>query len=59
LKNLDDEEGAISRAWEYTRQNIKVSATESLCYHELKQRKPWFHEECSQLLDQRKQAKLQ
>jgi hypothetical protein len=32
---------------------------ESLGYYELKQRKPWFDEGCSKLLDQRKQAKLQ
>jgi hypothetical protein len=31
----------------------------SLDYYELKQRKPWFDEGCSELLDQRKQAKLQ
>jgi hypothetical protein len=27
--------------------------------HELKQHKPWFDEECSGFLDQRKQAKVQ
>jgi hypothetical protein len=31
----------------------------SLCYCELKHHKPWFDEECSELVDQRKQAKLQ
>jgi hypothetical protein len=31
----------------------------SLGYYELKHRKPWFDEGCSELLDQRKQAKLQ
>jgi len=36
-----------------------VSATESLGCYELKECKPWFEEESSQLLDQRKQAKLQ
>jgi dsDNA-specific endonuclease/ATPase MutS2 len=31
-----------------------------LGYYELKQHKPWFHEEeCSKLLDQTKQAKFQ
>jgi hypothetical protein len=35
---------------------MKISATES--YYE-KQNKPWFYENCSKLLDQRKQAKLQ
>jgi hypothetical protein len=31
----------------------------SLGYYELRKNMPWFHEECSKLLDQRKQAKLQ
>jgi hypothetical protein len=48
----------INRAWETNRENIKVSAKESLGYYELKY-KPWFNEGCSKLLDQRKQAKLQ
>jgi hypothetical protein len=40
------------------RKNIKISAKESIGYFELKKHKPW-HEGCSKLLDQRKQAKLQ
>jgi hypothetical protein len=39
--------------------NIKISAKESLCYYEFKKDKPWFDEGCSELLGQRKQAKLQ
>jgi hypothetical protein len=38
---------------------MKISAKESLGYFDLKNIKPWFDEECSKLLDQRKQAKLQ
>jgi hypothetical protein len=42
------------------KENIKISAKESLGYFELKKKhKPWFDEGCSKLLDQRKQAKLQ
>jgi hypothetical protein len=41
------------------RENIKISAKESLGYFEFKKHKPWFDEGCSELLDQRKQAKLQ
>jgi len=61
LANLDDDDDDmdISRAWEGIGGNIKSSATDSLGYYELKQHKPWFDEECSKLLDQRKQAKLQ
>jgi hypothetical protein len=40
------------------RENIKISAKESLGYCESKHCKPWFDEECSKLVDQRKQAKL-
>jgi hypothetical protein len=49
----------INRALETIRENIKISAKESQGYFELKKHKPWFDEQCSQLLDQRKQAKLQ
>jgi hypothetical protein len=48
----------VNKAWETTRENITVSAKESLGYYELKKNKPWFDEGCSELLDQRKQAKL-
>jgi hypothetical protein len=40
------------------RENIKMSAKESLGHCELKKRKPCF-DEASSKLDQRKQAKLQ
>jgi hypothetical protein len=49
----------INSAWETNRENIKMSAKESLGYCELKKHKPWFDEGCSELVDQRKQAKLQ
>jgi hypothetical protein len=41
------------------RENIKISAKESLGSYELKKNKLWFDEGCSKLLDQRKLAKLQ
>jgi hypothetical protein len=41
------------------RENIKISAKESLRYGELKNHKAWFDEACSELVDERKQAKLQ
>jgi hypothetical protein len=58
LEDLDAEV-EINSAWESIKENIKISATESLGYFELKKNKPWFDEGCSELLDQRKQAKLQ
>jgi hypothetical protein len=58
LENLDAEVD-INTAWETIRENIKILAKESLSYYELKKHKPWFSEGCSELLDQRKQAKLQ
>jgi hypothetical protein len=54
-----DAEVEINTVWEMIRENIKLLAKESLGYYELKQHKPWFGEGCSELLDQRKQAKLQ
>jgi 50S ribosomal subunit-associated GTPase HflX len=58
LENLEDS-GDINRAWDNIRENIKISAQESLGYCELKHSKPWFDEGCSKLADRRKQAKLQ
>jgi hypothetical protein len=58
LEDLDAEL-EINSAWEIIRQTIKISAKASLGYCELKKHKPWFDEECSELVDQRKQAKLQ
>jgi hypothetical protein len=57
LEDLDSKV-EINSAWETTRENINISAKESLGYFELKKHKPSFDEGCSKLLDQRKQAKL-
>jgi hypothetical protein len=43
----------INDAWETIRENIKISAKESLGYYELKKHKPWLDEGRSKLLDQR------
>jgi len=45
LENLSDSEDT-NRAWENGKENIKISAEESLGLYELKQHKPWFVEEC-------------
>jgi hypothetical protein len=61
LKKLNEVVGKEKyrvEVWEMIRENIKTSAKESLGYYELKKHKPWFDEECSQLLDQRKQSKF-
>ncbi|PNF43036.1 hypothetical protein B7P43_G07223 [Cryptotermes secundus] len=58
LENLDTEVD-VNKTWETIRENIKMSAKESLGYYEPKKHKPWFDAGCSKLLDQRKQAKLQ
>jgi hypothetical protein len=49
----------IKSAWETIRENIKSLAKGSLGYNKLDKHKPKFGEGCSELLDQRKQAKLQ
>jgi hypothetical protein len=58
LENLNVRED-INRAWENIKENIKISAQESLGLHERKHHKPWFDAECTQFLDKRKQAKIQ
>ncbi|PNF33543.1 hypothetical protein B7P43_G17402 [Cryptotermes secundus] len=58
LENLDTEVD-IRKTWETIRENIKMSAKNSLGYYELKKHKPWFDEGCLKLWVQRKQAKLQ
>jgi hypothetical protein len=58
LEDLDTEV-EINSVEETIRENIKISAKESLGYFELKKHKPWFDEGCSKLLDQRKESKLQ
>jgi hypothetical protein len=57
LEDLDAEV-EINSAWGTIGENTKISAKESLGYFEMKKHRPWFDEGCSELLDQRKQAKL-
>jgi 50S ribosomal subunit-associated GTPase HflX len=58
LESLD-ESFDINNASESIRENIKTSAKENLGYQKLKHNIPWFDDECSKLIDQQKQAKLQ
>jgi hypothetical protein len=58
LESLD-ESFDTNNAWKSIRENIKTSAKDNLGYHRLKHNKPWFDYECSKLIDQWKQAKLQ
>jgi hypothetical protein len=58
LESLD-ESFDFNNAWESIRENIETSAKENLGYQKLKYNKPWFDDECSKLIDQRKQVKLQ
>jgi hypothetical protein len=54
-----DESLDTSSARESIRENIKTSAKENIGYHKLKHNKSWFDYECTKLIDQRKQDKLQ
>jgi hypothetical protein len=54
-----DESFDINNAWESIRENIKISAKDNLGYHKLKRNKSWFDDECSKLIDEWKQTKLQ
>ncbi|PNF20380.1 hypothetical protein B7P43_G10237 [Cryptotermes secundus] len=58
VENLETEV-YVNKTWETIRENIKMSAKESLGNYEPTKHEPWFAEGCSQLLDQRRQAKLQ
>jgi hypothetical protein len=58
LEDLDAEV-EINSPWETIRENIKITAKESLGHNELKKHKPWFNEGCSKLSHQRKQTKFQ
>jgi DNA repair ATPase RecN len=58
LENTDDNVD-MTRARKTIRENVKISAKESLGHYELPQHKPWFDDECSKLTDRRKQATLQ
>jgi hypothetical protein len=49
-----DAEMDINSAWQTIRENIKISAKESIGYYELKKHKAWFNEGCLILLDLRK-----
>jgi hypothetical protein len=44
---------------ESIRENIKTPVKDKLGYHRLMFNKQWFDDECSKLIDQLKQAKLQ
>jgi hypothetical protein len=57
LESLD-ESFDINNVWKSIRESVETSAKDNLGYHRLKQNKPWFDDECSKLIDQRKQAKL-
>jgi hypothetical protein len=58
LESLD-ENFDINNAWGSIRENIKTSAKDNLGYQKLMHNKPWFDDDCSKLIDQWKQAKLQ
>jgi hypothetical protein len=58
LESLD-ESFDINNAWENIRKIIKTLSKDNLGYHRLKHNKPWFDDECSKLIDQQKQAKVQ
>jgi hypothetical protein len=58
LENLNDGEDT-NRAWKNIKEDKKFSAKVTLRLNGWKQHKPWFDEECSQVLGERKQANMQ
>jgi DNA repair ATPase RecN len=59
LENLRDDNWDINRAWETIRENVRITAKESIGHCESQFYRPCFDEECSKLVDQMRQAKLQ
>jgi hypothetical protein len=47
----------VNKTWKTIRENIKISAKETLRYYELKKHKPWFNEGCPKLLHQNSKSK--
>jgi hypothetical protein len=41
-----DDNADINRAWKNIRENIKISAKESLGHYELNEHRPWFGKVC-------------
>ena len=58
MDNANDDED-VNRTWENIREDMRISAEESLGLLELNQNKPGFDKECLGFLDRRKWAKLQ
>ena len=56
--NEDAGDVDINDTWENIIDKIKVAARESICYYEVKKKKPWFDDDCSNVVERRKQAKL-
>ncbi|KAJ4441103.1 hypothetical protein ANN_10953 [Periplaneta americana] len=53
-----EEELDVNNMWQNIRDNIKIAAEQSIGYYETKEKKPWFDEDCSIVVDRRKQAIL-
>jgi hypothetical protein len=53
-----DAEVEVNSAWKTIRENINISAKDSLGYYELKKHKPQFDKDAKKILGQRKQGKL-
>ena len=58
MENLSESKD-INRTLENIKENIKISAKESLGLYKLKQHKLWFDDECLHFLDQRKHTIMQ
>ena len=56
--NEDTGEVDINDTWENIRDNIKLEVGESICYYQVKKIKPGFDDDCSKVVERRKQAEL-
>ena len=49
--NEDASEVDINDTWENIRDNIKVAAGKSIGYYQVKKKKPWFDDDCSNVVE--------
>jgi len=57
LENINDSEDT-NRTCKNIKENIKIPSQQSQGLYKMNKHKPWFDEECSGILDQKKQAKV-
>ena len=60
LRTSNEDAGKVDNndTWENIRDNIKVAAGKSIGYYQVQKKKPWLDDDCSNVVERRKQAKM-